>query len=255
MLSALDASGPASRVFFSERVFEPSKKVVTVWWKGEVWLKFLNKSCLVWLRNTVDGRNPAPVDMVNIPGGAGFLPSTAWTTISWYLENLNPSEILKLNIWSHFSSQLVPVAQGMDHPCKPLTTLTYDFDIFWPFTYDFLWIFPDFRMLELCWWSQGWNERRSKGDGKVSTPGASQRVPQKNGRLGPFAILHVPTRVPTCKNRPDLETLSSEKNLELNKGRKNMLVEGFWVSENQSIVNFCEWRSWLLEVLIEITLR
>ncbi len=100
----------------------------------EVWLKFFNTSCLVWLRNTVDGRNPAPVDMVNIPGGAGFLPSTAWTTISWCLENLNPSEILKLKIWSHFSSQLVPVAPGMDHPCKPLTTLTYGFDIFWPFT-------------------------------------------------------------------------------------------------------------------------
>ena len=36
------------------------------------------------MRDTVDGRNPAPVDMVNIPlarvsymlGGAGFLPST-----------------------------------------------------------------------------------------------------------------------------------------------------------------------------------
>jgi len=46
-----------------------------------------------WILNdTVDGRNPAPVDMVNIPlfiykvlympGGAGFLPSTVLVVFS-----------------------------------------------------------------------------------------------------------------------------------------------------------------------------
>jgi len=39
-------------------------------------------SMKMFYRDTVDGRNPAPFDMVNIyralymPGGAGFLPST-----------------------------------------------------------------------------------------------------------------------------------------------------------------------------------
>jgi len=50
----------------------------------------------VYHHTTVDGRNPAPVDMVNIPiftgfynvlyipGGAGVLPSTvAYTSSSW----------------------------------------------------------------------------------------------------------------------------------------------------------------------------
>jgi len=48
---------------------------------------------------TVDGRNPAPVDMVNIQliykvscmlGGAGFLPSTVWKVI---LRNRSCSQV------------------------------------------------------------------------------------------------------------------------------------------------------------------
>ena len=48
-------------------------------------------------RNTVDGQNPAPVDMVNIPkfyrasyipGGAGFPPSTALFRNPWDLQTI-----------------------------------------------------------------------------------------------------------------------------------------------------------------------
>ena len=51
-------------------------------------------------KNTVDGRNPAPVDMVDtypiicrvlyILGGAGFLPSTVCEEFLWYFLLLEP---------------------------------------------------------------------------------------------------------------------------------------------------------------------
>ena len=54
------------------------------------------KNTVIFLVDTVDGSNPAPVDMVNIPlqglihisymlGGAGFLPSTVCSIVLFFV--------------------------------------------------------------------------------------------------------------------------------------------------------------------------
>ena len=64
----------------------PDDKAGSFCWVEGLALKMWNAS-LVKSCDTVDGRNPAPADMVHIPivyrvsyilGGAGFLPSTVW---------------------------------------------------------------------------------------------------------------------------------------------------------------------------------
>ena len=77
---------PASRWDSITEIIVTSPRARAIW---------INVSTPIWT-NTVDGRNPAAVDMVvytliyrvwNIPGGAGFLPSTVPDSTSVSLSN------------------------------------------------------------------------------------------------------------------------------------------------------------------------
>ena len=68
--------------------------------------------------DTVDGRNPASVDMVNIPscmlGGAGFLPST----VAGAALNLNCSKVSAPLNSSAFNKQVLRTQPAPHKPCQ-----------------------------------------------------------------------------------------------------------------------------------------
>ena len=93
-----------SRLFFQDMLTvtilmslqEPSgkKKISTI--DCSSWNDVSDKQGLLY--HTVDGRNPAPVDMVNIPLFTGFSTSQVVVWDFWTINSMSPSVCLNLNI-------------------------------------------------------------------------------------------------------------------------------------------------------------
>ena len=95
-------------------------------------------SCIVWSWGTVDGGNPAPVDMVNIPlfrvsyipGGAGFQPSTGSLGVCWeLLEIFGQSSSERFFFWNQKDIE-VEESFGI-HTLEPYSTSDGKIRVVW----------------------------------------------------------------------------------------------------------------------------